>query len=163
MTRDVEITTENGSVIRARAAVFATNSPTNNIVTVHSKQVPNRTYVIAGRVPKGSVPDALIWDTYEAYHYVRIQELSETEDLLIVGGEDHRAGEADDAAQRFSRLSGGRANAIRILARANTAGRVRCSSQWTSCPFRAATPEAATSTSTPAIQAKASPMASQAA
>jgi glycine/D-amino acid oxidase-like deaminating enzyme/nitrite reductase/ring-hydroxylating ferredoxin subunit len=101
----VEIATEAGPVIRARAAVFATNSPTNDKVAVHSKQIPDRTYVIAGRVPKGSVPDALIWDTYEAYHYVRIQELSETEDLLIVGGEDHRSGEADDMAERFASLS----------------------------------------------------------
>jgi glycine/D-amino acid oxidase-like deaminating enzyme/nitrite reductase/ring-hydroxylating ferredoxin subunit len=101
----VEITTEAGPVIRAKAAVFATNSPTNDKVAIHAKQLPDRTYVIAGRVPKGSVPDALVWDTYEAYHYVRIQELDDSEDLLIVGGEDHRTGEADDMAERFARLS----------------------------------------------------------
>jgi nitrite reductase/ring-hydroxylating ferredoxin subunit len=92
-------------VIRAKAAVFATNSPTNNKVEIHSKQIPDRTYVIAGRVPKGSVPDALLWDTYDAYHYVRIQEWGDEEDLLIVGGEDHRSGEADDMDQRFARLT----------------------------------------------------------
>ena len=101
----VEIATDNGWTIRARAAVFATNSPTNNKVAIHSKQLPNRTYAIAGRVPKGSVPDALVWDTYDAYHYVRIQEWTDDEDLLIVGGEDHRSGEADDMADRFARLS----------------------------------------------------------
>ncbi|HYE27160.1 MAG TPA: FAD-dependent oxidoreductase [Allosphingosinicella sp.] len=101
----VEITTEKGPVIRAKAAVFATNSPTNNKVEIHSKQIPDRTYVIAGRVPKGSVPDALIWDTYEVYHYVRIQEWENGDDLLIVGGEDHRSGEADDMDQRFARLA----------------------------------------------------------
>ena len=100
----VEITTEAGPVIRASAAVFCTNSPTNDKVAIHAKQTPDRTYAIAGRVPKGSVPDALVWDTYEAYHYVRIQELSESEDLLIVGGEDHRSGEADDMDERLARL-----------------------------------------------------------
>jgi glycine/D-amino acid oxidase-like deaminating enzyme/nitrite reductase/ring-hydroxylating ferredoxin subunit len=100
----VEIETESGSTIRAKAAVFATNSPTNNKVEIHSKQLPDRTYAIAGRVPKGSVPDVLVWDTYEAYHYVRIQELNESEDLLIVGGEDHRSGEANDMDERFERL-----------------------------------------------------------
>jgi glycine/D-amino acid oxidase-like deaminating enzyme/nitrite reductase/ring-hydroxylating ferredoxin subunit len=101
----VEITTRNGPVVRAGAAIFATNSPTNDKVAIHSKQIPDRTYVIAGGVPKGSVPDALVWDTYEAYHYVRIQELDEKQDLLIVGGEDHRTGEANDMAERFSRLA----------------------------------------------------------
>lgn len=101
---NVSITTEAGPVIRARAAVFATNSPTNNKVAIHSRQQPDRTYAIAGRVPKGSVPDALVWDTCEAYHYVRIQPLSEGEDLLIVGGEDHRSGEAHDMDERLARL-----------------------------------------------------------
>jgi glycine/D-amino acid oxidase-like deaminating enzyme/nitrite reductase/ring-hydroxylating ferredoxin subunit len=100
----VEITTERGPVIRASAAVFATNSPTNDKVAIHTKQLPDRTYAIAGRVPKGSVPDALVWDTLEAYHYVRIQPLSEAEDLLIVGGEDHRSGEMNDMDDRFARL-----------------------------------------------------------
>ena len=100
----VEITTEAGHVIRASAAVFATNSPTNDKVTIHTKQLPDRTYVVAGRVPKGSVPDALVWDTYEAYHYVRIQPLSEAEDLLIVGGGDHRSGEAYNMDERLDDL-----------------------------------------------------------
>lgn len=100
----VTIETEAGPRIRAKAAVFATNSPVNDKVTIHTKQVPDRTYVIAGPVATGSAPDALIWDTLDAYHYVRIQPLEKGEDLLIVGGEDHRTGEATDMEQRFARL-----------------------------------------------------------
>ena len=101
----VVIETEAGPTIRAGAAVFATNSPTNDKVVLHTKAMPMRTYAIAGRVPKGSAPDALIWDTLEAYHYVRIQELGESEDWLIVGGEDHRSGEATDMDARFAALA----------------------------------------------------------
>jgi glycine/D-amino acid oxidase-like deaminating enzyme len=54
----IEIHTEEGRVIQAGSAVFATNSPVNDKVTIHTKQVPDRTYAIAGAVPKGSVPDA---------------------------------------------------------------------------------------------------------
>lgn len=100
----VEIETEAGPRITARAALFATNSPVNDKFAIHTKQIPNRTYVIAGSVPKGAVADVLVWDTLEAYHYVRLQQLSEAEDLLIVGGEDHRSGEADDMDRRFASL-----------------------------------------------------------
>jgi glycine/D-amino acid oxidase-like deaminating enzyme/nitrite reductase/ring-hydroxylating ferredoxin subunit len=100
----VEVTTEAGPVIRARDMVFCTNSPTNVKVAIHPKQTPDRTYAIAGRVRAGSVPDALMWDTLETYHYVRIQPLGDGQDLIIVGGEDHRAGEANDMDERFRRL-----------------------------------------------------------
>ena len=100
----VTIETEAGHKIRAKAAMFATNSPVNDKVTIHTKYVPDRTYVVAGPVPKGSVPDVLLWDTLEAYHYVRLQPLSDAEDLLIVGGEDHRSGEASDMDERFAHL-----------------------------------------------------------
>ena len=100
----VVVETEGGASIRARAALFATNSPVNDKVTIHTKQIPDRTYVLAGAVPKGSVPDLLIWDTLEAYHYVRLQPLDQQSDLLIVGGEDHRSGEATDMDARFAHL-----------------------------------------------------------
>jgi glycine/D-amino acid oxidase-like deaminating enzyme/nitrite reductase/ring-hydroxylating ferredoxin subunit len=100
----VTIDTEAGHKIRAKAALFATNSPVNDKVTIHTKMVPDRTYVIAGPVAKGSVPDLLIWDTLDAYHYVRLQPLGEAEDLLIVGGEDHRSGTVNDMDQRFAHL-----------------------------------------------------------
>lgn len=100
----IEIETEAGPLIRAKAVAFATNSPVNNRVTVHTKQTPMRSYVIAGRVPAGSVADVLLWDSLEAYHYVRIQPLDAVHDLLIAGGEDHRTGEASDMEARFAAL-----------------------------------------------------------
>jgi glycine/D-amino acid oxidase-like deaminating enzyme/nitrite reductase/ring-hydroxylating ferredoxin subunit len=100
----VVLETAAGHRIRASAAIFATNAPVNDRVVIHTKMAPYRTYAIAGPVPKGSVPDALAWDTLEAYHYVRLQPLDETTDLLIVGGEDHRSGEADDMNDRLRAL-----------------------------------------------------------
>jgi glycine/D-amino acid oxidase-like deaminating enzyme/nitrite reductase/ring-hydroxylating ferredoxin subunit len=101
----VVIETEAGPTLRAAAAVFATNSPVNDKVALHTKEVPMRTYVVAARVPKGSVPDALVWDTLDPYHYVRIQEAGEGEDWLIVGGEDHRSGEAMDMDARLNAIA----------------------------------------------------------
>ncbi|MEA2934221.1 MAG: hypothetical protein QOD74_867, partial [Variibacter sp.] len=90
--------------IRAQHAVFATNSPTNDWVAIHSKQAPYRTYVIAGEIPRGSIPDALTWDTLDPYHYVRLQPKDDSSEWVIVGGEDHRSGEADDMDARFAAL-----------------------------------------------------------
>jgi Rieske Fe-S protein len=68
------------------------------------------TYVIGASVPKGAVTDALYWDTRQAYHYVRLQPMENDtngyagNDFLIVGGEDHKSGQADDTGLRHSRL-----------------------------------------------------------
>jgi glycine/D-amino acid oxidase-like deaminating enzyme/nitrite reductase/ring-hydroxylating ferredoxin subunit len=98
----VETTT--GGVVDANSVVVATNTPVNDWVTIHTKQAAYRTYVIGVRVPHGSVVRALYWDTPNPYHYVRIQRETSTHDILIVGGEDHKTGQADDFEERFARL-----------------------------------------------------------
>ena len=56
-----------------------------------------RTCVAAARVPRGIVARALFWDTADPYYYVRLQELPGADyDLLVVGGENHKTGEATD-------------------------------------------------------------------
>ncbi|PDT43558.1 MULTISPECIES: FAD-dependent oxidoreductase [Sinorhizobium] len=99
------VRTREGREIRARAAVIATNSPINDWIAVHTKQAPYRTYVIAGRVPSGSVVDALYWDTLDPYHYVRLQPSGADHDWLLVGGEDHKTGQVDDQPERLARLT----------------------------------------------------------
>lgn len=100
----VVVNTAGGNAVRARAALIATNSPINDWIAIHTKQAPYRTYVIGGRVPRKSVADALIWDTLDPYHYVRLQPGGEGEDWLLVGGEDHKTGQEDDAEQRLAKL-----------------------------------------------------------
>ena len=146
----VLIETEAGPRIRAKAAVFATNSPVNDKVTIHTKQVPDRTYVIAGPVPKGSVPDALVWDTLDAYHYARLQPVGPAEDLLIVGGEDHRTGEATDMEERFRHLEGWTRERFPEFGQVRYRWSGQVMSRSTSCLIRDATRATTTSTSIPA-------------
>lgn len=94
----------NGSVVTCDAIVVATNTPVNDLVAIHTKQAAYQTYVIGVRIPRGSVTRALYWDTPNPYHYVRIQDLDESSELLLVGGEDHKTGQEDDAENRFSNL-----------------------------------------------------------
>jgi glycine/D-amino acid oxidase-like deaminating enzyme/nitrite reductase/ring-hydroxylating ferredoxin subunit len=95
-----------GHVLLAQSVVVATNTPINDMVVVHTKQAPYTTYVIGAGVPKDSVPTALYWDQADPYHYVRIQKGAATNgrDVLIVGGEDHKTGQADDGKERHLRL-----------------------------------------------------------
>src|SRR3712207_5429372 len=57
------VTTADGHTVRAGAVVVATNTPVNDRVAIHTKQAPYRTYVVGARVPRGSVPRMLMWDT----------------------------------------------------------------------------------------------------
>jgi glycine/D-amino acid oxidase-like deaminating enzyme/nitrite reductase/ring-hydroxylating ferredoxin subunit len=104
------VTTSDGFVIAADHVVVATNTPVNDWVILHTKQAAYRTFVIGARVPRGSVPRGLYWDTPDPYHYIRLQEVDSKiypaglDDILIVGGEDHKTGQEDDADERFKCL-----------------------------------------------------------
>lgn len=104
------VTTSDGHVISADNVVVCTNTPVNDWLIIHSKQAAYRTYVIGARIPKGSVPHGLYWDTPDPYHYIRLQTAEDKSaneldyDILMVGGEDHKTGQAVDTDERFVRL-----------------------------------------------------------
>jgi len=89
--------------IAARSVVVATNVPVNDRLAIHTKQAPYMTYVIGARVRRGYVPSILAWDTGDPYHYIRVEPFGE-DDILVVGGEDHKSGQADDQQERYARL-----------------------------------------------------------
>ncbi len=103
------VETSDGYVVTADAIVIATNTPVNDIVTIHTKQASYTTYVIGARIPRGSVTRALYWDTVDPYHYVRVVQGDSPKDgdhydILMVGGEDHKSGQENDGDQRHSQL-----------------------------------------------------------
>jgi glycine/D-amino acid oxidase-like deaminating enzyme len=100
----VIVKTRNGRKVNSGMAVIATNSPVNDRTFIHTKQAPYRSYAMAFRLPKNTLPDALYWDTLDDYHYVRLHPLNKNSDALIVGGADHKTGEADDGGVRFEAL-----------------------------------------------------------
>jgi glycine/D-amino acid oxidase-like deaminating enzyme/nitrite reductase/ring-hydroxylating ferredoxin subunit len=101
------VETAGEAIVRCGAIVVATNTPVNDLVAIHTKQAPYITYVIGARLPQGSLPKMLLWDApadlNTPYHYVRLQP-ADGYDVLIVGGEDHKTGQAHDQAQRWGKL-----------------------------------------------------------
>jgi Rieske Fe-S protein len=95
--------------VRADAVIVATNTPIHDNLTIHARQAPWRTYAIGAPIPWDAVPRALYWDTLDPYHYIRLKSASTPDnragqDILIVGGEDHRQGDSDDENQHLEWL-----------------------------------------------------------
>lgn len=105
--RRARVKTSGGFTIDTESIVIATNTPINDLVAIHTKQAPYQTYVVGARIPRDSVEKALYWDTGDPYHYVRLERIgrgANAYDLLIVGGEDHKTGQADDGQKRLTSL-----------------------------------------------------------
>ncbi|MBN9122763.1 MAG: FAD-dependent oxidoreductase [Planctomycetes bacterium] len=96
--------TDTGRTVTAGAVVVATGSPFDTGTTMHFKVAAYMTYAIGLEVPAGYVKHALYWDTEDPYHYVRTTPIEGGKDLLIVGGEDHKTGQASDQPERWARL-----------------------------------------------------------
>jgi glycine/D-amino acid oxidase-like deaminating enzyme/nitrite reductase/ring-hydroxylating ferredoxin subunit len=97
------VETSRGATVRAGAVVVATNTPFNDRVTMHTKQAPYRTYVVAFGLEPGDVPAALLWDTLDPYHYVRTARV-DGRHWLIVGGEDHKVGQEPDPQGAYAKI-----------------------------------------------------------
>jgi glycine/D-amino acid oxidase-like deaminating enzyme/nitrite reductase/ring-hydroxylating ferredoxin subunit len=106
---DPRSVTANGHTLSCGAIVLATHTPLVgntgmlSATLMQTKLALYTSYAVAGRVAKGSVPDALFWDTGDPYHYLRI-EPERDHDLVIFGGEDHKTGQVSETGACFSRL-----------------------------------------------------------
>jgi glycine/D-amino acid oxidase-like deaminating enzyme/nitrite reductase/ring-hydroxylating ferredoxin subunit len=99
----------NGHTITCDDIVVMTHNPLVGFRNVagatifQTKLALYTSYVLAGRVEKGRVPDALLWDTADPYHYLRL-EPHRAHDIVIFGGEDHKTGQAEETTACYQRL-----------------------------------------------------------
>lgn len=92
-----------GHVISADTAILATHTPLGKVLSLQARLSAYTSYVLAFAVGRRPPPEGLFWDTENPYHYVRRARLG-GEDLLLIGGEDHRTGKEPHPEARFSAL-----------------------------------------------------------
>lgn len=97
---------QNEKVVTCKSIVVATNTPINDMVAIHTKQMSYRTYVIGIEVPKGKIIKGLYWDDAVPYHFIRLEKTIESHpyEILLVGGEDHKTGQNDNPEHCYTRL-----------------------------------------------------------
>jgi len=98
-----------GHTITCDYVIIATHTPLTgktNILSAtlfQSKIFLYSSYVIGGRVSRGTIPDALFWDTADPYHYLRLDRHKDY-DFIIFGGQDHKTGQAANTESCYAEL-----------------------------------------------------------
>jgi len=89
--------------------VMATNNPLVGLASISSATLLQTklslytSYALGARVPSGTVPEALFWDTRDPYDYLRVDRHPRF-DYIIYGGEDHKTGQKKRTKKAFVRL-----------------------------------------------------------
>lgn len=101
--------TSNNCTLSGSEMVIATHDPlVGNASTAaaaffQTKLALYTSYVVAGRMNKSTVPDALMWDTEQPYHYMRIDPHRDY-DLVVFGGADHKTGQSRDTRECYHEI-----------------------------------------------------------
>ena len=101
----------NGHSVSCNYLVIATHVPlmgkagTVSAALFQSKLASYTSYAIGAKAKRGSVPEALFWDTATPYRYLRADE-HQRHDYLVFGGEDHKTGQEEDPENCFRKLEG---------------------------------------------------------
>lgn len=98
-----QVWTANSPVYEADEVVYATHTPPG-IHLLTFKLAPYRSYVMGFQLdPPQHYPEDLIYDMKEPFHYLRKAKYK-NEDILIVGGQDHKTGHHDNTDFNFAEL-----------------------------------------------------------
>jgi glycine/D-amino acid oxidase-like deaminating enzyme/nitrite reductase/ring-hydroxylating ferredoxin subunit len=93
---------ERGTVT-AQKVVLATHYPTFDRGMFFARLSAQRSYCIAARV-RGPLPSGMFISADQPTRSIRTYQLGDGEELLIVGGEGHKAGQDDDTRARYEAL-----------------------------------------------------------
>ena len=99
----------NGKRIRCQRWILATHNPLSGetgmlpATVFQTKLALYTSYVLGARLPGGTLPEALFWDTKDPYSYLRIDDHGEYQ-YAIFGGKDVKTGQEQDVEAVFGEL-----------------------------------------------------------
>jgi glycine/D-amino acid oxidase-like deaminating enzyme/nitrite reductase/ring-hydroxylating ferredoxin subunit len=96
---------KDGPTVTAQDVIVTTNLPILDKGLFFAKSYPKRSYLIGAYIDPTKAPDGMFIGTGENYRSIRTTPTDDGRTLLLVGGEGHKVGNADDTQQRFERLS----------------------------------------------------------
>ena len=106
---DRMIVKANGRTIRCDYLVIATHNPLMGkrgalvAALFQTKLALYTSYVFGARMPKGSMPPGLYWDTQDPYEYSRVEDRQDDQ-YVIFGGKDVKTGQERDPEDVFNQL-----------------------------------------------------------
>ena len=98
------VITENGAVVTAQDVIISTNIPILDQGLFFAKSYPKRSYLIGAWIDPAKDPQGMFIGADDNYRSIRTTP-HEGKTLLVIGGEGHKVGEADDTVERFERLA----------------------------------------------------------
>jgi len=99
------VRTAQGPTVTAQDVIVATNLPILDQGLYFAKTFPKRSYLVGARIDPAIAPEGLFIGTGEKYRSIRTTPMDDGGTLLLIGGEGHKVGEADDTEERFERLA----------------------------------------------------------
>jgi Rieske Fe-S protein len=85
--------------------VIASHLPILDQGLFFAKTFPKRSYLIGARIDPAKAPDGMLIGTGEKYRSIRATPTDDGGQMLLIGGEGHKVGEADDTEERYQRLA----------------------------------------------------------
>lgn len=99
------VQTAQGATVTAKDVIVTTNLPILDQGLYFAKTFPKRSYLIGARIDGAIAPEGMFIGTGEGYRSIRTTPMDDGGTLLLIGGEGHKVGEADDTEARFERLA----------------------------------------------------------
>lgn len=103
--RDIDGTTvrTNRGTITAEHVVMATHYPFKDTGHYFARMYPKYSYVLGLRTEE-ELPDGMFYSTEDPFHSMRTHSTPE-EDLLLLGGQNHKTGQGGDNWERYQNLA----------------------------------------------------------